>query len=308
MSLLLLSQFAAMFLMVGVGALLVRLRIVQPSASRTLSLLTIYVVAPCAIVRSFQLTLTPELLRNFVFVILVAVALHVLLMLLAWVLRRLGLDGVERASVLYSNCANLLFPIVAAVLGSEWVVYSSGFFCVQTFFLWTHGNALVSGEKRPEWKKLLTNCNLIAVFVGLALMLLRLELPGILSTALNGFAAMLAPLSMLLVGMLLATADLNAIFSQRRVWLVAGLKLLVLPLLALPLLRLAARLPGAPSDAKSLLYTSFLAVAAPTATMITQLAQLHDRKPEYAGAINVMTTLLCIATMPALTELFMRFV
>ena len=41
--------------------------------------------------------------------------------------------------------------------------------------------------------------------------------------------------------------------------------------------------------------------------MITQLAQLHERRPEYAGAINVMTTLLCIATMPLLTELYMRF-
>ena len=156
MSLLLLKQIAAMFLMVGVGVLLVKLRILQSSASRVLSLLTIYVVAPCAIVRSFQLELTQELLRNFLFIVLVAVALHVLLMVIAFVLKRLGLDGVERASVLYSNCANLLFPIVAAVLGSEWVVYSSGFFCVQTFFLWTHGNALVSGERKPEWKK---DCN-----------------------------------------------------------------------------------------------------------------------------------------------------
>ena len=308
MSLLLLKQIAAMFLMVGVGVLLVKLRILQSSASRVLSLLTIYVVAPCAIVRSFQLELTQELLRNFLFIVLVAVALHVLLMVIAFVLKRLGLDGVERASVLYSNCANLLFPIVAAVLGSEWVVYSSGFFCVQTFFLWSHGKALVSGEARPEWKKLLTNCNLIAVFVGLALMLLRIELPDVLSTALNGFASTLAPLSMLIIGILLANADLNAIFAQRRVWLVAALKLLALPLLALPLLKLASLFPGAPADAKSLLYTSFLAVAAPTATMITQLAQLHERRPEYAGAINVMTTLLCIATMPLLTELYMRFI
>ena len=306
MAFLLLKQIAAMFIMVGVGVVLVKLRILRSSASRVISLLCIYVVAPCAIVRSFQLELTEELLHNFLFVALAAAAFHVLLMLVAFILRRLGLDGVERASVLYSNCANLLFPIVAAVLGSEWVVYSSCFFCVQTFFLWTHGNAQISGGGKPEWKKLLTNCNLIAVFVGLALMLLRVELPDILATAVNGFAGMLAPLSMLLIGILLAEADLKSTFAQRRVWLVTALKLIALPLLTLPLLKAAMYLPGAPADAKGLLYTTFLAATAPTATMITQLAQLHERRPEYAGAINVMTTLLCIATMPLLTELYMR--
>ena len=306
MSLLLLRQIAAMFLMLGVGVLLVKLRVVESSASRTVSIICINVITPCAIVRSFQLELTDAVLQNFLFVMAVALLLHVLLLALSWVMKKLGLDGVERASVLYSNCANLLFPIVTALLGNEWVIYSSGFFCVQTVFLWTHGQALISGSRKPEWKKLLTNPNFVAIIVGLLLMLLRIRLPGIIGTALDGFASMLAPIAMLIVGMLLANADLKAIFSQRRVWLVAGLKLLLAPLLALALLKAVMCFAGALPDAKTLLYTSFLAMAAPTATLITQLAQLHDRRAEYAGAINVMTTLLCIATMPLLTELFMR--
>ena len=100
MSLLLLRQIAAMFLMVGAGALLVKLRVLEPSASRYLSLTCIYAVTPCVIVRSFQLELTPELLRMFLLAVAAAALLHALLLLLGLLLKKLGLDSVERASII----------------------------------------------------------------------------------------------------------------------------------------------------------------------------------------------------------------
>ena len=50
---------------------------------------------------------------------------------------------------------------------------------------------------------------------------------------------------------------------------------------------------------------TFMAMITPAATTITQLAQLHRNQPEYASAINVMTTLLCMATMPLMTVIYM---
>ena len=40
--------------------------------------------------------------------------------------------------------------------------------------------------------------------------------------------------------------------------------------------------------------------------MITQLAQLYQNRPDFASAVNVMTTLCCILTMPLMTALYMR--
>ena len=45
----------------------------------------------------------------------------------------LHLDAVEKASMIYSNAGNLIIPIVTAVLGKEWVIYSSAFLSVQLF-------------------------------------------------------------------------------------------------------------------------------------------------------------------------------
>ena len=71
----------------------------------------------------------------------------------------------------------------------------------------------------------------------------------------------------------------------------------------LKLLRLSALIP----DGKTILYISFLAVMTPTAAMVTQISQLFDNRPEYASAINTLTTLMCIVTMPLLTAIYMRW-
>lgn len=47
----------------------------------------------------------------------------------------LKLDGVEETSLIYSNAGNLIIPIVTAILGKEWVIYTSAFLSVQLFLL-----------------------------------------------------------------------------------------------------------------------------------------------------------------------------
>ena len=59
----------------------------------------------------------------------------------------LKLDGVEETSLIYSNAGNLIIPIVTAILGKEWVIYTSAFLSVQLFLLWSHAKMKLCGEK-----------------------------------------------------------------------------------------------------------------------------------------------------------------
>ena len=49
---------------------------------------------------------------------------------------------------------------------------------------------------------------------------------------------------------------------------------------------------------------SFLAACAPCAATINQFAILYSKNAEYASAINILSTLLCILTMPIMVYLF----
>lgn len=305
MALILLRQIISLFLIMGCGFLLVRLKLLKGSDSRALSVMSIYLIVPCVIIKSFQIELTEEVRNGFLMAVAAAVLVHFCLLGLSFLFRRaLRLTGVERASALYSNAGNLIIPLVTAMLGEEWIIYASAFICVQQFFLWTHGQATLSGERGVNWKKLFLNVNLISIVLGLLLMLLHIRLPDILMSAVNSMAGAIGPVSMIMLGMLLAEADLKAILTNRRVYLISLLRLIVTPLLLLFVLKLAG-FTGWVADGKTILYITFMAMITPAATTITQLAQLHRNQPEYASAINVMTTLLCMATMPLMTVIYM---
>ena len=307
MALLLLRQILSLFLIMACGFLAVKLRLLKATDSRVLSVLSIYLIVPCVIIKSFQIELTEQVRDGFLLAVVVAVAAHICLLLVSFALRRfLHLDAVERASAIYSNAGNLIIPLVTALLGEEWVIYSSAFICVQQIFIWTHAQMILSGQKGINWKKLLLNMNVISIVLGLSLMLLRVRLPEILLSSVSSVSATIGPVSMIMLGMLLANADLKAIVTDRRVYLVTALRLIAVPLLLLCLLRLSG-LAGTVPQGHTILYISFMAMMTPAATMVTQLSQLNDNRPAFASSVNVMTTLLCVITMPLLTQLYMSW-
>lgn len=307
MALLLFQQIVSLFLIMACGFLLVRLHLLKGADSRALSVLSIYLIMPCTVIKSFQIELTEQVLNGFLLAVASAVLIHICLLVLSIGLKRLlKLDAVERASVMYSNAGNLIIPLVTAILGEEWVIYASAFICVQQVFLWTHGQALISGQRGMDWRRPLRNMNLISIALGLVLMLLRIRLPEILMSSVSGLAATLGPVSMIMLGMLLAEADLGQIVTDKKVYLVAFMRLILMPLLMLGVLKLAHLAHFMP-EGRTIIYISFMAMITPAATMVTQLSQLHGNRPAYASAINVMTTLLCIATMPLMTQIYMSW-
>ena len=110
-----------------------------------------------------------------------------------------------------------------------------------------------------------------------------------------------------MLGMLLADADLKRIVKDRRVYLVTGLRLVATPLVMLCLLKLSG-LAGAVPEGRTILYVSFMAMMTPAATMVTQLSQLNNNRPDFASSVNVMTTLFCVLTMPLLTQAYMSWI
>lgn len=114
----------------------------------------------------------------------------------------------------------------------------------------------------------------------------------------------MAPLSMLVIGILFSELDLKRVLCQGRIYWVAGLRLLVYPLLSMAVL-LALRVLWPHSDGDNVLLVSLLCAIGPAASAITQMAQLyHNPNSGYVSSINVLTTLLCAVTMPVMVLLF----
>lgn len=77
----------------------------------------------------------------------------------------------------------------------------------------------------------------------------------------------------------------------------------VVPLIALLLIKLS-HLAGISQDAPKIMLIVFLAVITPSASTVTQMCQVYGNDSQYASAINVITTLSAIVTMPVMVLLF----
>ena len=303
-ALLLAEQIGVLFLMMAGGFVLVKTGLVKSEESRTLSMVSIYLILPCVTIHAFQVEYSDEIRNGFLLGIFAAVAIHLILFLLSWIFGRLlHLEAVEKASLIYSNAGNLILPLVTAVLGPEWEIYATSFLCVQMILIWTHGQSLMRGQAGINWKKILLNLNLIAIAVGLILFFARIRLPELLGDAVGSMASTIGPVSMVMIGMLLGSVKWKSVFSGQRIYLIVALKMLVFPTAALVFLKLLASVAPV-ADAQTVLLISLLAVITPSASAITQMAQLYNRNAAYASAINVFTTVVCIVTMPLMVLLY----
>ena len=302
-SLLLMQQITELFLMIFMGYVIVKARLLKGEDSKVISKIVLYLIIPCVIINAFQVDYTSEKVQGLLLAFAASVMLQVLLLIIVWGAGRMGLNEVEKASVYYSNAGNLIMPIVTFVLGQEWVLYGCVFMSVQIVFVWSHGKWVLSRQSKIVWKKILLNINMVAVFAGVFLFFTKIRLPQILNQTFGSVGSMIGPASMMVTGMLIAEMSLKDIFTNGRVYFITFLRLIAVPAVALLLLKVSGLVNGSP-DGKKLLLIVFLAVITPSASTITQMCQVYGNDSQYASAINVMTTLFSIVTMPLMVLLF----
>ena len=251
LSVLLAEQIVVIFLMMAIGYVIVKIRLFKTEDSSVLSNLVVYICFPCVIINSFQFELTARAAKGLLLAVAAAAAAHAFMLLAVWILEKpLRLNSIEKVSIIYTNAGYLVIPLVSAVLGEEWVFYTTAFLLVQNLLTWTHG---------------------VSVLV--------------------------TPASMLVIGMVIGDVDLGWVFCQKRPYLICLIRLVVIPLAAAAGFAAVER-AGLHADAEYILLIVLIAVAAPVAAIITQLAQIYDRDVRYASVINVMSVVFCIFTMP----------
>lgn len=298
MSLLLTKQIAELFIMILLGYILVKSNLLTKQDSKVLSTVALYIVTPCVIINAFQVQHSQDVKNGLILSFLTAIIIHIIYIVGVRIVgKAYTLNGVEKATIIYTNAGNLIIPLVQALLGKEWVVYTTGYILVTTVFIWTHGRMLICEEKGFNVKELLKNVNVVACIMGILMFALKIQLPSLITETMDSISATIAPISMIVAGMLIAGMDVKDCLKNKRLYIITFLKMIVFPLFAVSLLKFT-NLSSMVKNGDMILLISLLASIAPTAASVTQLAQIYDADSEYASAYYFITTLLCILTMP----------
>ena len=303
-SILLMEQITELFLMIFMGFLIVKTGLLKDDDSKVLSKIVLYLIIPCVIINAFQVDYTMDTVKGLLIALAASVMLQIILLIIISAFGKLlHLNEVEIASVYYSNSGNLIVPIVTFILGQKWVLYGCVFMSVQLVFLWTHCKKTLSREPSYDWKKIILNINMISIFIGVILFFTRIRLPEIIGNTLSAVGSMIGPASMFVTGMLFAGMNLKQMFANKRVYFISFLRLIAVPLFSLILLKIS-HLASLSADGNQIMLIVFLAVITPSASTVTQMCQVYGNDSRYASAINVVTTLFSIITMPLMVMLF----
>jgi len=318
MFLILLIQVGCIFLMMGPGFWGRRRGWISPDSTRDLARLLLGALYPCliftAIFRNYGWS---DLGRDW---LLPAGSLGIMLfgaMVGLGVGRRLGFSSSDEKRAFHFQCtmcnyAFLPLALVLALYGSQ----AGAALLLSTLgaelALWTAGVAMISGHgiSRKALRHLLSPplCALYAAILlrglcdlaGWTASILEPEgqvlLPAVFST-LERMGLVTVPLAMVVAGSRLA--ELHPIgLANPRVWLLAGLRLLAIPIALLLLLRL---LPM-PELTRQVL--SVVAVM-PVAMASFLMSELYGGDRNYIGATVLVTHLAALLTVPLLLTLFL---
>jgi len=306
-SIILMKKILSLFLMMFMGFLLVKSGKLRSQDSKIINILTAYVIFPCIILSSFNITYDRDILMGMLLSLVASIVMFALQQIFVAAFKRpLKIQPTEHACILYPNTGNLIIPLVGYILGAEYIIYCSVYMCFFTLLMWSHGKAILSGESRLDIRFILTNINIIALFVGLLMFLFNLHFPAPVQEAVDTIGGITGPVVMLIMGMLIADVNMQKLKLYKRLPLVVALRMLVLPLLIIIVYKLA-HLENFCRDAEGIMLIAVMSASAPTASTITQLAQLFGADEAYANLITLVGTLVCIATMPLMVLIYQSF-
>ena len=308
----LVSKILSLLVLVGAGVVLVKTKLLKKEDSVALSKISVFLLSPCVIVSSFSMKVDGKAGQSLLLCFFYAILANFLFLFLGTLLRKpLHLSPVEEMSLEYTNCGNFVLPIVASVLGEEYLLYVSAYITVYNLLVWTHGIHLFQGKaeqtkeeksKENAFLKILFNPNILAILFGVFLFFTKISLPAPISLAVSDLGKMIGPISMLITGIILGSMSFKKILSYRRIYMVTAFRLLFFPFIYLLLISVLSRIDGF-LDNPVLFLVTFLSAMAPAAANVSQFAILYGKEEEYASCINIFTTLCTIISMPILVYL-----
>lgn len=272
----------------------------------TLSAVLIYIGTPFLEVKTFlAMRFSWSDVREMGLFFVATFALMILFMLIVWaIFRRKYAESKYRILTMGSVMGNVGFfgiPIINALFPENPIVtcYAATFMVSMNILVFTVGVFCISGDKKYiSLKSAILNPTVLGFFVAFPLYCMNAAdfLPDALVGAIGTVGSMTAPLCMFILGIRLASTPIKKIFGDPMVYAITACKLLIFPLFSYAAVYF---LPLSEAFKASILVLS----SVPCAAVINSLAEMYDGDKELSANCILVSTVLCVVTIPVLTLL-----
>ncbi len=304
------EQMLILFALMAAGYFLRRIRWIDEAGASRLSFLVVNVFNPFLVISSvFGKTLASTGTVFWENLILVLLFYSILFLAGFFFVVAVRADASEaavyRMLTLLPNCGFMGIPVVASLLGTEYIIYVAVYMLAYNVILYTYGIQLVrksggDGDADTTHRKASISQSIRAIFlnfgvasslVALFLFFLGVPVPEGVQTFCNYMGNPSIPLSMMLIGCSVASTSLPALLKTWRVYAFTLAKLLVIPIACTFLIRLL------PFD-DTILKLFIILLSMPAGSMVVLVTQQYDGNTECATGGVILSTLASIVTIP----------
>ncbi|MBQ8268332.1 MAG: AEC family transporter [Clostridia bacterium] len=287
------------------GYVLKKKNMVSEDTMPSLSKILLYICTPCLSIYTFKnATFSMEMLGNIGVFSLLALLVQVIILGIAYLLfRRKMKEPLYRIMTIacaLGNCAFFGIPILEALYpetASGLLIYTSVYAIIMNVIGWTIGAAIISQNlKYVSVKKVLLNPATVALVLAVPFFVFEIPLPESLDSMISLIGRMATPLSMLIMGMRLATTDLKRLFTTKQIYIAIFMKQFVM---ALVCLLLVAFLP-VDGGMKAVLY---IICCCPVASVVLNFSEILGEGQKEAASAVLLSTLFSIVTLPIMVLL-----
>ncbi|MBR4743961.1 MAG: AEC family transporter [Oscillospiraceae bacterium] len=279
------------FAMMAVGFCARKLNLVSAAGKKEITNLVLYLILPANIITSFLVEFSEELLRDCVVILIVSILIQAFCLFYGKLIYRRQPEDRKKNLVYATICSNSGFlgnPVAEGIYGAPGLMLASIFLIPQRIMMWSEGLSIYTESRGGKGilKSVLTHPCVIACMIGIVLMLTRAKVPDVILTPLKTLGRCNTAMSMLVIGMILAEADLKTIIDRTILWFTLN-RLILIPLvifLALRFLPVSSLVRG----------DSVILAAMPAGATTSMLAAKYDRNPGFAAKLVAFSTLLSL--------------
>lgn len=294
-------QMLALLLMIGAGIIAGKRQMLDAHACTCISKTIVSIFNPMLVLSSAIASVGQIALSTLGEVSLVAVSMFAFFIVVGMLLTPLFDRDKETSKLfqlmfVFSNLGFIGIPVVSSILGAEYVIYVTVFILIYNVVFYTYGMAVMDGQLSLSSLKSMLNFGNFASVGALVIIALEIHLPSFIATAVTYLGNVASPLALVTIGFNLSRSNLKEIFGDRRLYVFSLVKLIILPCIALLLLRLAPINP-------ILLPLYLVMFGMPVGNMPLMLGTERGIDCRVCSSSIIMSTLLCVFTVPLLMSL-----
>lgn len=297
-------QILVLFLILLIGFLIYRLKVIDDQMISGLTRLVMDVTLPAMVIISMNYDFSREILKESVEIFLLSLILYGVMWLLSMGVTKVLKSGPRPASVyqfmlIFPNTIFMGYPVIGAIYGKLGIFYASIFNLTFNLMAFTLGIWLFRRNEgqglKLNWKLFLTP-GIIGTLLGYLVFLTSFNIPYPIHRALELIGGMTTPISMLVVGALMGRTRIKEIWQNGQTYVIAFVRLIFIPLATLAVLRF---IPMSPE----MLGVTVVLMGMPSAANTAMFASRYGGDAELASRGVFITTLFSIVTIPAVVFL-----